>query len=153
LLASASMSGRTEPLAIIAPAPVQTFIETAINTSDSSMGYQLQFFDVAESDFCWEDDAVKVTATALSHRVPCFAYVVTEKRLDKHPQTTDWMCERIRSPHDHQALHSLQDLHTHAATDMRSDHSATVPREPRPISDVKQSIAHGSLHLPHLRAH
>ena len=36
LLASASMSGRTEPLAIIAPAPVQTFIESAINTSDSS---------------------------------------------------------------------------------------------------------------------
>src|SRR5690606_1143405 len=83
LLASASMAGRTEPLAIIAPAPVKTFIGSAISTTQSSLGYELQFFAVSDGSFCWEDDAVKVTTAELSHRVPCFAYVLTEKHLEK----------------------------------------------------------------------
>lgn len=84
LLASASMAGRTEPLSIVAPKQIRAFIETAIEAADSTLGYELEFTEVKAFDFSWEDDAVRVTTVPLSHRVPCFAYVFTEKNLEKN---------------------------------------------------------------------
>ncbi|MBW4934133.1 ribonuclease Z [Marinobacter sp. F4206] len=83
LLTSASMLGRTEPLDIIAPAQVQRFIDTTIENSDSSLSYPLNFIDSEAPDFSWQDDQVSVTNVALSHRVPCRAYVFTERNLER----------------------------------------------------------------------
>lgn len=97
LLASASMHGRTEPLPIIAPEPLRIYIETTLTTTQTILSYELQFFDVALPDFYWEDDAVHVTAAELSHRVPCFAYAVTEKQLEKNLRTDRLEADGIAS--------------------------------------------------------
>src|SRR5690606_39670082 len=76
LLASASMAGRTEPLTIVAPAPLATFIRSALEITQSWLTFELQFVDVAEHGFTWQDDTIRVAVAELSHRVPCFAYVV-----------------------------------------------------------------------------
>src|SRR5690606_31853799 len=83
LLTSASMLGRTEPLDVIAPAQVQRFISAVIDNSDSSLSYPLNFINSEVADFCWQDDHVKVTNVALSHRVPCRAFVFTETNLER----------------------------------------------------------------------
>ncbi|MCR8913390.1 MBL fold metallo-hydrolase [Marinobacter panjinensis] len=82
LLTSASMLGRSEPLDIIAPVQVQRFIEAAIDNSDSSLSYPLNFIDSETPGFCWQDDHFQVSSVALSHRVDCHAYVFTERNLE-----------------------------------------------------------------------
>ncbi|MGM0766742.1 MAG: ribonuclease Z [Pseudomonadota bacterium] len=83
LLTSASMLGRTEPLDIIAPVQVQTLINAVIANSDSSLSYPLNFIDSEAPDFNWQDEQLTVTNVALSHRVPCRAYVFTERNLER----------------------------------------------------------------------
>ncbi|RBW48565.1 ribonuclease Z [Marinobacter sp. F3R11] len=83
LLTSASMLGRTETLDIIAPALTWKFINTTLATSDSSLGYKLNFIDSEAPDFCWQDNHFGVTNVALSHRVPCRAYVFTERNIER----------------------------------------------------------------------
>jgi len=83
LLTSASMLGRTEPLDVIAPEQVQKFISAVIDNSDSSLSYPLNFINSEVADFCWQDDHFKVTNVALSHRVPCRAFVFTEINLER----------------------------------------------------------------------
>ncbi|MBS3803918.1 MAG: ribonuclease Z [Oleiphilaceae bacterium] len=83
LLTSASMLGRTEALDVIAPVQVQRFITAVIENSDSSLSYPLNFIDSEAPGFHWQDEHFEVTAVALSHRVPCRAYVFTERNLER----------------------------------------------------------------------
>lgn len=83
LLTSASMLGRTDPLYLIAPRPVKTFIEAAMGNSDSSLSFELRFVDSEADGFQWEDEALSVAAVPLSHRVSCRAFVFTEKKLER----------------------------------------------------------------------
>ncbi|MBU2954205.1 ribonuclease Z [Marinobacter sp. F3R08] len=83
LLTSASMLGRTDPLYLIAPRPVKTFIDAAVGNSDSSLSFELRFVDSEAESFHWEDDALRVAAVSLSHRVSCRAFVFTEKNLER----------------------------------------------------------------------
>jgi len=83
LLASASMLGRTEPLDVIAPIQTQHFVTTTLENSDSSLSYHLNFINSEAPDFYWEDQHVAVTSVALSHRVPCNAFVFTERNVER----------------------------------------------------------------------
>lgn len=83
LLTSASMNGRKEPLDLIAPVQVQHFIEAVLENSDSSLSYPLNFIDSEAPDFHWQDEHFEVTNVALSHRVSCRAYVLTERNLER----------------------------------------------------------------------
>jgi len=83
LLISASMLGRTEPLDVIAPVRTQRFINATLENSDSSLGYTLNFIDSEAPDFFWQDQDFGVTNVALSHRVPCRAYVFTERNIER----------------------------------------------------------------------
>lgn len=83
LLASASMSGRTEPLPVIGPPELKSFIETTLACTDSSLGFELQFFNSQAEHFFWQDHGIQVTTAALSHRVPCHAFIFTERSLER----------------------------------------------------------------------
>src|SRR5690606_30784469 len=78
LLASASMGRRSEPLTLVAPVALRAFIETALRATSTALNFPLHFVESDASDFYWEDDAFAVTTVALSHRVPCTAFVFTE---------------------------------------------------------------------------
>ncbi|WP_444997438.1 hypothetical protein [Aliikangiella sp. IMCC44359] len=51
--------------------------------TDLHLNYQLKFIDVAtlKQSICF--DSVQVTSTALSHRVPSYAYIFTELNIEK----------------------------------------------------------------------
>lgn len=83
LLTSASMLGRTKPLDIIAPAQVQQLVHSVLENSDSSLSYPLNFIDSEAEPFSWQDEHCGVTSVALSHRVPCRAFVFTERHLER----------------------------------------------------------------------
>lgn len=81
LLASAGMMGRKAPLAIIAPDGIEAWIRATQQMSQSWLGYELSFHGVETLDE-WRSQNIRVEATALSHRVPCYGYRFTEARPD-----------------------------------------------------------------------
>ena len=133
LLASASMNGRTEPLAVIAPKQVRPFIETALETSESTLGYELKFVEVKAFDFSWEDEAVRVTTVPLSHRVPCFAYVFTEKNLEKKLLTDQLQADGIEPGPAWGQLQRGRDVVLEDGRAVRSQEYVAITRKPRRV--------------------
>ena len=88
LLTSASMQGRTEPLTICGPEGVESFVRHSLACADvQHLPFELCFTRSDKDSFQYQDGSVTVTAHGLSHRVPSFAYRISEQvvshRLDQ----------------------------------------------------------------------
>ncbi|MDP5291249.1 ribonuclease Z [Oceanimonas sp. CHS3-5] len=84
LLASAGLNGRSAPLTIIGPAQLQAWIEHTAAISQLQLNFELRFVNVetlAERVGPLALEGFEVSATALSHRLPCFGYAFTETGL------------------------------------------------------------------------
>lgn len=79
LIASAQMHGRTEPLVICAPDGIEQFVHAVLQYTDvRKLRFPLEFMRSDAPDFHFLDTRLEVTAAALSHRVPSFAYCFSE---------------------------------------------------------------------------
>jgi ribonuclease Z len=85
LLASAGMSGRTQPLELILPTALHEWVRQGLAASDTYLPFELRLLAV-EDLVEWCSDAVQVQTVKLSHRVPSVGFVFTERnpepRLD-----------------------------------------------------------------------
>ena len=77
LLASAGMSGRTEPLDLITPAALHDWIRLSLAVSQTFLTFELRLLAV-EALGTWHNDNIQVSTVALSHRVPSHGFVFTE---------------------------------------------------------------------------
>jgi ribonuclease Z len=82
LLASASMGGRTEPLLLVAPRGVVKFVESMMEYTELYLTYELQFIVLEEQNAEIERAEFKVEIMPLSHRVPSWGYLFTEKGVE-----------------------------------------------------------------------
>lgn len=95
LLASAGMMNRTAPLFVAGPAPLRAFLQSIMDTSELRLPFPIEFVDAgvlaggAKSANPLADALpdLRVHATALSHRVPCWAYVFTERAPERKLDT------------------------------------------------------------------
>ncbi|MBY5938328.1 ribonuclease Z [Marinobacter nauticus] len=133
LLTSASMLGRTEPLDIIAPPKVRRFIDAVIENSDSSLSYPLNFINSEAPGFYWQDDHLGVTNVALSHRVPCRAYVFTERNLERQLQKEKLVADGIEPGPQWGDLQKGKDVLLDDGRLLRSDDYTHIPRTARKI--------------------
>lgn len=78
VLGSMSMAGRTEALIMIAPAAIWQLIQSLMTLTDLHLNFAIQFYDVESLDHAVEVAGVVISAHVLSHRVPCYAYRLTE---------------------------------------------------------------------------
>ncbi|WP_107852902.1 ribonuclease Z [Oceanimonas marisflavi] len=84
LLASAGLNGRTAPLTLIGPAGLQAWVEHTAAMSQLQLNFELRFERVetlATGNSLLALEGFDVSATALSHRLPSFAYAFTETGL------------------------------------------------------------------------
>lgn len=86
LLASAGMAGRQEPLDIIAPAAVESWLHATFEMSQGRLPYELRFH-ATETFTGWHGYHFNIDATPLSHRVPSWGYRFTEARPDPRLDT------------------------------------------------------------------
>ncbi|WP_410480758.1 ribonuclease Z [Pseudomonas plecoglossicida] len=77
LLASAGMSGRTQPLDLVLPAALHDWVRHGLVVSDTFLPFEVRLLAV-EGLVEWHSDAVQVTTVQLSHRVPSVGFVFTE---------------------------------------------------------------------------
>lgn len=157
LIASASMAGRTEPLAIIGPAPVKLFIETALASTDSNVNYELQFIDVSTTGFYWDDGAVRISATALSHRVPCFGYLVEERRIEKSLLVDKLVADGVPPSKAWGQLHKGEDVTLEDGRHFYSKDYTQLKRRPRKViiggDNDKPELLHQVCSEAHLLIH
>lgn len=81
LLASAGMNGRKAPLTIVAPTGIKDWLEATCEATQLGLPFELEFIASDELPSV-EFDNMAVATFALSHRVACYAYALTEKNLD-----------------------------------------------------------------------
>lgn len=77
LLASAGMSGRTQPLDLVLPTALHDWVRQGLVASDTFLPFELRLLAV-EDLVEWRSEAVQVTSVQLSHRVPSVGFVFTE---------------------------------------------------------------------------
>ncbi len=101
LLASASMTGRQAPLALIGPRPLEAFVKAIQAATGLHLAYELRFLAIESLAMPFETADFTVEAAALSHSVLSYAYGFSEKnlppKLDTHrlealhvPRGPDW---------------------------------------------------------------
>ncbi|OIN04478.1 ribonuclease Z [Oceanisphaera psychrotolerans] len=84
LLASAAMSGRSEPLTLIGPGALREWLALTEQATHLQLGFVLHFVDVAELTGRQGQVLVEgfsISALPLSHRVPSFGYEFVETGL------------------------------------------------------------------------
>ncbi len=82
LLASAGMLNRAEHLFIVGPPGIQHFTQCVLDTTQLRLPYLLKFISVEDAPRTQVLPDFDVQATALSHRVPSFAYSFSEKAVE-----------------------------------------------------------------------
>jgi ribonuclease Z len=83
LLATTAMSGRTEPMTIIAPKGIRAFISAVIETTDIHLSYEINFVAVEELNSPMVFEEFDVDQIELSHRVPSFGYSFVENNISR----------------------------------------------------------------------
>jgi len=81
LLASATMSGRTDSLTIIGSSHIREFIEHTQTTTQLRLSYKINFIDVEKISHFYDVNDFAIEVVELSHRVPSFAYCFIEKNI------------------------------------------------------------------------
>jgi ribonuclease Z len=146
LLASAGMLNRTEHLFIVGPAPIRHFVECVMNTTQLLLPYPVEFVnveDVQESQLLPDFD---VRATALSHRVPSFAYSFSEKTVENKLDVARLKSEGIPTGPEWGQLQQGNDVTTADGRTLRASDYLLPPRKPRKI------IVGGDNDMPELLA-
>lgn len=77
LLASAAMSGRIEPLTLIGPQALLDWLAATQVLTTLFLPFEIKVMAV-EAFAGWDDHSLHISATALSHRVPSYAYSFAE---------------------------------------------------------------------------
>lgn len=94
LLASAGMSGRRSPLQIIAPIGIKAWFDATQQHTQLHLPFEVHFIET-EALQEWRIGNVEVSAIALSHRVPSYAYSFTETNMEANLNTEKLIADGI----------------------------------------------------------
>lgn len=87
LLATTAMSGRTEPMTIIAPKGIKEFVSAVIDTTELHLSYELNFVAAEELGSPMDFEEFNISPVKLSHRVPSYGYSFVENDISKKLDT------------------------------------------------------------------
>ena len=131
LLASAAMSGRTDPLPIIAPEGIATWVRTTLELTTVFLPFALEFIPT-ETFGAWQDAEWTVGSAPLSHRVPSYGYHFTELQVQPSLDTAKLTAEGVPQGPIWGRLKRGEDL-THAGRRLRSADYLSYPHRARKI--------------------
>lgn len=80
LLTSMGLLGRDNPLHLYAPAPLEKIIALQLEAASTTLPFTLHFHPVTEAGQILDTPKFSVEAFTTQHRIPCFGYIIREKR-------------------------------------------------------------------------
>lgn len=133
LLASAGMLNRSEPLSVVGPPSIGRFIDCVLETTELRLPYPLQFISVeALADTPLLPDLV-VRASALSHRVPSYAYSFCEKAVEGKLDVDKLRRDAVPAGPDWARIQQGRDLTLADGRIIHARDYLLAPRKPRKI--------------------
>ncbi|MED4123914.1 ribonuclease Z [Halalkalibacterium halodurans] len=78
LLGSRSFQGGENPLFLYGPKGIRSFVETALQVSNTHVKYELTIEEFSEPGLLFHEEGFKVETVLLDHVMPCYAFKVTE---------------------------------------------------------------------------
>jgi ribonuclease Z len=133
LLASAGLLNRTAPLTIAAPAAIERYVRGVMETTELHLPFDIDFIVIDDAADIHAFDDVDIRATALSHRVPSFAYSFTEKSVERKLDADRLVRDRIPSGPLRALLQQGQDVTLDDGRQVRAEDYLLAPRKPRKI--------------------
>ncbi|KQQ87745.1 MBL fold metallo-hydrolase [Massilia sp. Leaf139] len=133
LLASAGLLNRSEPLLIAGPPAVERFVRGVMESTELRLPYPVEF---AAIEAGWTLESLpdfRVEATELSHRVPSFAFTLTEKSIERRLDTAKLERDGIASGPGWGQLQRGEDIDLPDCRVARSNDYVLPGRRPRKI--------------------
>ena len=78
LLSSRSFPGGDEPLTIYGPVGIKTFVETALQISETRLSYPIEYVEIKQDGEIFKDQTFRVEARRMDHKIACFGYRIVE---------------------------------------------------------------------------
>jgi ribonuclease Z len=82
LLSSLSLEDRKTRLEIYCPENLEKILDNFFSFTNTFIGYEISYFYLSDKkgDVIYEDEEVKISSFPVQHRVPCWAFLFTEKK-------------------------------------------------------------------------
>ena len=86
LISTFGMLGRTAPLHIYAPKPLEPMLDSMVQMFCPNLEYSITFHavDTSQQSVIYEDRSMTIEAIPLEHRIPCCGYLFREKPTLPH---------------------------------------------------------------------
>lgn len=133
LLASAAMLGRSEALAIVGPPPLRAMIECIMQASELALPFPLHWVTPDQLNDAAVLPDLAVGATALSHRLPCWAYDFTESAIERALDTERLRADEVPASSLWRDLQQGRDVVLPDGRALRADDYRLPPRRARRI--------------------
>lgn len=146
LIASATMSGRTAPLLIIAPQEIRQWIEMTCDISQMRLTYELQFMDVALIEQPLSLQSFDIEITELSHRVPSYAFSFSENQIQRPLDTEKLKRDGIEPSPVWGQIQKQQDVILESGKTLHADDYLLPAHEPRKVIISGDNDQPGLLH-------
>lgn len=79
LLGTLQMNQRTEPLLLVGPKGIKTYIQTLSRLGVIGLGYPLEIREITEPGILYEGEEITLAADRLKHRITSWGFRVTER--------------------------------------------------------------------------
>ncbi|SHH71629.1 ribonuclease Z [Massilia sp. CF038] len=129
LLASASMTGRTRPLILIAPLALKAWLDATLLHTELFLTFPLVYIDVDASELVHEQTGLRITRHPLSHRAPSVAYRFDVERSKRKLDTDALRARGVAPGPDWGKLQAGQDLVLDDGSLVRADDVCAVQQE------------------------
>jgi ribonuclease Z len=84
LLNTMALNGRKNKITVISPIGLKEFYKVYSVTSDAHSSFEIEFIELeSEKTHQLDTDRLAITAIPVSHRLPCFAYIVKQRNLER----------------------------------------------------------------------
>ena len=134
LLASASMDQRKEPLTIIAPTDIQHFLDSAFKYTQLNLSFDINFIAIENVTESIELDDFTMDITELSHRVPSYAFTVTEKNIEAKLDQEKLIADGIPPSSVWNKIQKRQNVQLDEGRLLKTEDYLIVDRTPRIIT-------------------
>lgn len=83
LITSMGLMNREAPLHIYAPKPLWSIITAQLQAAETQLPFPLEFVPLTQEQLLLDSSKMKVSCFPVKHRVPCFGFLFTEKKLPR----------------------------------------------------------------------
>lgn len=81
LITSMSLLGREAPLYVFAPPELLQILNLQLQAANTELAFKLHFTAITKEEILVDNNKFTISCIATKHRIPCFGFKITEKKL------------------------------------------------------------------------